>query len=319
MQNLDVLSNQTDQGGCGSCYAFAAATQLGMRFRIELSKKGYKDPVDLSWRAFVGCSAMSEGCKGGWPFFVGRIAREEGMFQLTTSTPVPEDGCRADEQPNKYDGASCMSNCAHASAMAAKQPVWYAKDYGYVGGFERGATEEGMMREIYEHGPVTLELATKAVAHFVYGTEGHGEVMETFDNEILISDTVNSTAAKPPIQSAAANTSAQKTDEVELNEWMWVDHVIVGVGWGSTKLQSGVGTWLLANKKQASLLSRGVGVEDGSVKHWVVRNSWSKYWGENGYAKLVRGVNAGGVEMSSAWISPDLDRIPTQYVAASGR
>lgn len=39
----------------------------------------------------------------------------------------------------------------------------------------------------------------------------------------------------------------------------------------------------------------GWGVENG-VKYWLAVNSWNKYWGDNGYFKILRGVNECGIE-----------------------
>jgi cathepsin B len=35
---------------------------------------------------------------------------------------------------------------------------------------------------------------------------------------------------------------------------------------------------------------------DGGVKYWKVANSWNPYWGEQGYFRIVRGTNEGGIE-----------------------
>lgn len=44
----------------------------------------------------------------------------------------------------------------------------------------------------------------------------------------------------------------------------------------------------------------GYGVEDGK-KFWVVRNSWGTQWGEQGFFRVVRGVNNIGIEQECAW------------------
>mmetsp|Transcript_8781 Transcript_8781/g.13957 ORF Transcript_8781/g.13957 Transcript_8781/m.13957 type:complete len:341 (+) Transcript_8781:660-1682(+) len=55
----------------------------------------------------------------------------------------------------------------------------------------------------------------------------------------------------------------------------------------------------------------GYGENEDGAKYWVIRNSWSTAWGNNGFAKVCRGENQPGgnmlLESACSWVLPTIN------------
>lgn len=132
VSGVNYVSQVRNQGSCGSCYAFSSMGMLESRVRIatENNKKYTFSPQDI-----VSCSELSQGCDGGFPYLVaGRYAKDFG---------VVEESC------NPYNGTNGQCNTKPCLRH-------YTANYGYVGGYYGGCSEEAIKQALVTGGPLSV-------------------------------------------------------------------------------------------------------------------------------------------------------------------
>ncbi|XP_077528920.1 dipeptidyl peptidase 1-like [Haemaphysalis longicornis] len=135
VSGVNYVSPIRNQGGCGSCYAFASMALLESRLRIATNNKVQHvfSPQDV-----VSCSPYSQGCSGGFPYLIGgKYAQDYG---------VVDEHCN----PYRYMDGPCTTtpNCQRH----------YVAKYRYCGGYYGASNEEVMKLALVHGGPVAVGL-----------------------------------------------------------------------------------------------------------------------------------------------------------------
>lgn len=100
------MTSVKDQGGCGSCWAFAAVGTAESNYSIEQNSPGTK--LDLSEQYLVAdCCASCGDCSGGW---------SNSAFAFMRTDGIPDEGCFSYRAAN----ASCSGRCSDWSSRLFK-------------------------------------------------------------------------------------------------------------------------------------------------------------------------------------------------------
>merc|ERR1711907_899455 len=127
-----------NQGAYGSCYAVAVTDML--RSRIQIKTKNRVKP-ELSAQETLSCNQYGQGCKGGFPFLVGKYAQDFGVVKY------------ADKPYVGQTGVSCNKKA---------KPEVRTASYGYIGGYYGACNYKKMMRELHKNGPIVVGFNTEA-------------------------------------------------------------------------------------------------------------------------------------------------------------
>eukprot|EP00397_Hematodinium_sp_SG-2012_P029862 GEMP01031583.1.p1 GENE.GEMP01031583.1~~GEMP01031583.1.p1 ORF type:complete len:281 (+),score=70.33 GEMP01031583.1:803-1645(+) len=178
---------------------------ISARRKIK-ARVGAATHLPRRWRFKCECGLR---CCGNIPSLKKQIPAEN-IFLWSPEKP----DATSDLTLESLEG-ECKKEC-----YAAKDELFFAKDYGYVGGYSQASTAESMMREIYRHGPIVVGIAVDAVPEFHNGK--NGKYIDKFLNKDIVEEPGHKFI--PP--------------------WMWTTHAIVCVGWGEIR---GEKYWVVRN------------------------------------------------------------------------
>jgi cathepsin B len=122
-----------DQGGCGSCWAFAASEAFSDRLAIASNGKAN---FVLSAEDLVSCDKGNGGCQGGWADEAFRYIESNGLV-TDNCFPYTAGGGKA---------PACRANCVDGSPF---------KKYKCVkGSIVHPTTREATKSELFNNGPL---------------------------------------------------------------------------------------------------------------------------------------------------------------------
>jgi len=150
-----------EQGSCGSCYAIALVDVANMKRKIGgfdagglrfRATPGEERSPKFSVQSALSCTALNQGCEGGYPYLVGKFGQEVGLVAET-----------APNCPNyNADNEECSWDC-----MENKDKIFKAKDFGYIGGYYGACNEAAMIKEL-QNGPISVAIEAPSDL-FYYG------------------------------------------------------------------------------------------------------------------------------------------------------
>lgn len=274
-----MVPDVLSQGKCGSCYAVSTSTMLTSRLWIL-----HKNDPEIAHNVYVSefplvhCTPYSQGCDGGYIYLGTKYAAEHG---LPTKECINKTAARFPTSSDVRGSPTCFTVEKQTSDRAlhcGKAPPPLAKPDD------------------------SCRVRVKAV-NWRYIGGAYGKSSEMAMREALrlrgpIAASFEPSPEFPVYKSGVFHTPVTFLKEHRPGDdtfpWEKVDHAVVIVGYGiSIDPLTGLG-----------------------LPYWKVMNSWGPHWGENGFFRIVRGVDELGIESIAVEASPHLLRTDERIVLA---
>ena len=261
-----VAAQGLNQGQCGSCYAFASMTSYSYRLAIATNGKHNMHISPAS------ASACTNGCNGGSYYYVAQAMNAKGGFGSLECDPYTQASAR-------NSGHQCNVGLPDACVTSGVTSLKYkAANFGSISGSYYTQNGDIALRTIDQM--ETLIMAEVAA-------NGPAYIQIHAGSDLIRSRSYN-------ILALPASTD--------------LNHAVVVLGWGTEAVDGAPLKYWIVQVCMLTLFTLCVSklytVSFSSVNCflkcvYVVQNSWGNSWGEDGFGRIKRGVNAGGMELGS--------------------
>jgi hypothetical protein len=312
-----LLGDVEDQGGCGSCWAFASTTSLAQRFNIQ--SRGLMN-VRLSQTKLILCDWGGKKRSVDHPespeFSSLLVVSEEGALNESAcygNTLL--DACRY-----LYEIGTPTAECIPYDKILNLE----IGDFQRIGAFNRGSpaatqlplctTVAGPLGDMCAGSHVDVATGEEVgvperffrAFHFygLYGVPGQETESLTCNKNDKKCITLNTTGHSP------VSGDLQGGDiQIRREIWRW-GPVATGMevysDFYTFDAKNDIYDWDGEGPQVGghAIVLLGWGEEHGK-KYWIVRNSWGPDWGDGGYFRMARGSNLCGIESNVLCMIPD--------------